>query len=86
MAKREHFSDLLQRGLRRPSRQGAVARPTDVVCAGFGHPNDAHPFERSDRRACAVYIWEIDMGHRPEQACCQQPIAAPHREVPHHRH
>ena len=84
VAKREHFSDVLLRGLGRPTCRRAATPAPATVCLGCGHPNDAHPGGPSPHRACAVCIWEVDMGHRREQECCQRSIPVSPRQAPHH--
>ena len=75
VAKRERFSDVLRRGLRRPARHQPAAQAPVAMCVGCGHPCDAHPDGVSHRSACAVCIWEVDMGRRSQQMWCQLPIA-----------
>lgn len=53
-------------------------------CEVCGHPGDVHPGSASQHSACAVCIWEADMGHRPQQACCQRRVATPFHTEPHH--
>ena len=77
MAKREHFGDVLRRGLgRRPHQRSAAPAPT-CECEVCGHPGDVHPGRSSQHTECAVCVWEADMGHRAQQECCQRRIGIP---------
>lgn len=84
MAKRDHFGDVLRRGLGRRSHSRPGAPASACECEVCGHPGDVHPGSASQHRACAVCIWEADMGHRPQESCCQRRIMTPFHTEPRH--
>lgn len=76
VSKRGRVTDVLRRGLGRPVHHRSASSKPATSCSGCGHPDDVHPGSRPHHSACAICIWEVDMGLRPEQACCQRPGVA----------